>query len=105
MPSPDKYGQLAADGFADNQHFLLALVFGVAVYGPLLGALIATGRERGSHSVRDLLARTVDPRVEPRWYLVALIIAVALSYVPTLLGWITGSLGHGHSLTGLRLLY
>lgn len=93
MPSPDKYAQLAVEGFADNQHLLLALVFSVAVYGPLLGALIATGHERGSHGVRALLARTFDPRVAPRWYLVALIIAAALSYVPTLLAWITGSLG------------
>ena len=103
MPSPDKYAQLAAEGFADNRHLLLALVFSVAVYGPLLGALIATGRESGSHGVRDLLARTVDPRVEPRWYLVALIIAVALSYVPTLLGWITGSLGQPVLDAGTRL--
>jgi uncharacterized protein len=93
LPSPDKYAQLAVEGFADNQHLLLALVFSVAVYGPLLGALIATGHERGSHGVRALLARTFDPRVAPRWYLVALVIAVALSYVPTLLAWITGSLG------------
>ena len=93
LPSPDRYAQLAAEGFADNRHLLLALTFSIAVYGPLLGALIATGRERGSRGVRDLLARTFNPRVAPRWYLVALIIALALSYVPTLLAWITGNLG------------
>jgi membrane protease YdiL (CAAX protease family) len=92
MPSPDNYAHLAADGFANNRHLLLALTFSVAVYGPLLGALIATGYERGSHGVRDLLARTFNPRVALRWYLVALIIAAALSYLPTLLAWITGSL-------------
>jgi hypothetical protein len=40
LPSPDKYPPLAAEGFVDNRHLLLALTFSVAVYGPLLGALI-----------------------------------------------------------------
>lgn len=66
MPSPDRYAQLATEGFAGSRHLLLAVTFGVAVYGPLLGALIATGYERGADGVRDLLARTVNPRVAPR---------------------------------------
>jgi uncharacterized protein len=93
LPSPYKYAQLAAEGFANNRHVLLAVTFSVAVYGPLLGALIATGHERGSHGVRELLARIFNPRVAPRWYLIALMIAVAVSYVPTLLAWMTGGLG------------
>jgi hypothetical protein len=43
MPSPDNYAHLAAEGFTNERHLLLALTFSVAVYGPLLGALIATG--------------------------------------------------------------
>ena len=43
--------------------------------------------------MRNLLAKTFNPRVAHRWYLVALIIAVAISSVPTLLAWVTGSLG------------
>ena len=93
MPSPDSYAELATEGFAGSRHLLLAVTFSVAVYGPLLGALIATGYERGSRGVRDLLARTVDPRVAPRWYLIALLLAAALAYVPTLLAWTTGNLG------------
>jgi uncharacterized protein len=93
LPSPDKYAQLAAEGFVNNRHVLLAVTFSVAVYGPLLGALIATGHERGSHGVRELLARIFNPRVARRWYLIALMIAVAVSYVPTLLAWMTGGLG------------
>ena len=80
LPSPDKYAQLAVEGFADNQHLLLAVVFSVAVYGPLLGALIATGHERGPRGGPDLLARTFNLRVLLRWYLVALIIAAGMSY-------------------------
>jgi hypothetical protein len=104
MPSPDQYALLAAKGFADNRHLLLALAFSVAVYGPLLGALVATGYEHAAQGVRDLLAWTFNPRVAPRWYLVALIIAVALSYVPTLLAWITGNLGPPLLDAGTRLL-
>lgn len=103
MPSPDQYAHFAAEGFAGTWHLLLAATFSVAVYGPLLGALIATGYERGSQGVRDLLAWTFNPRVAPRWYLVALIMAVALSYVPTLLAWITGNLGTPLLDAGTRL--
>ena len=93
MPSPDRYAHFAVEGFAGDRHLLLAVVFTVAVYGPLLGALIATSREQGAQGVRNLLAKTFNPRVAHRWYLVALIIAVAISSVPTLLAWVTGSLG------------
>lgn len=76
MPSPDRYAHFAVEGFAGDRHLLLAVVFTVAVYGPLLGALIATSREQGAQGVRNLLAKTFNPRVAHRWYLVALIIAV-----------------------------
>lgn len=103
MPSPNNYAQLVGAGFAGNQHVLLALTFSIAVYGPLLGALIATGYEQGSHGVRDLLARTFDPRLAPRWYLIALILAAVLSYVPTVLAWTTSGLESPLLDTGARL--
>lgn len=37
MPSPDRYAHFAVEGFAGDRHLLLAVVFTVAVYGPLLG--------------------------------------------------------------------
>ena len=103
MPSPDNYGRLAEGGFFGPQHLLLAFLFSIAVYGPLLGAIIATAYERGGQGVRALLANTFNPRIAPRWYLIALVIAAALAYIPVLLAWLTGSLGQPAVELGLRL--
>jgi membrane protease YdiL (CAAX protease family) len=93
LPSPDNYARLAAEGFASGQHVMLALMFSLAVYGPLLGACLALAFEQGSKGVRELLANSFDTRVAPRWYLVALLIAAAIAFVPAILAWLTGSLG------------
>jgi NAD(P)-dependent dehydrogenase (short-subunit alcohol dehydrogenase family) len=54
LPSPDNYAQLAAEGFADNHHLLPALVFSVAVFGPIARGADLNRPRRGSQGVRDL---------------------------------------------------
>ncbi len=93
LPSPDNYTRLAAEGFSSGQHVMLAIIFSLAVYGPLIGACLALAYEHGSKGVRELLANTFDPRVAPKWYLAALAIASALAFIPALLAWLTGGLG------------
>jgi uncharacterized protein len=92
LPSPDNYARLAAEGFSDGQHVMLAILFSLAVYGPLVGACLAMAFERGSKGVRELLEATVHVRIAPRWYLVAVSIAAALSFIPPFFGWLIGSL-------------
>jgi hypothetical protein len=70
----------------------LAVIFSLAVYGPLIGACLALAYERGSAEVRELLANTFDARIAPRWYLIALLIASAIAFVPAILAWLTESL-------------
>lgn len=105
MPSPDNYPRLVAEGFAGVDHLLLAAVFTAAVYGPLLGAMAATTRDTGSRGVRDLLARTVDPKVAPRWYLTAIAVAVLLTSVPIAAASLTGNLVQPVLDSGTRLTW
>lgn len=93
LPSPDNYARLAAEGFASGQHGMLALIFSVAVYGPLIGACLALAYEQGSKGVRVFLANTFDTRVAAQWYLVALAIASAIAFVPATLAWFIGDRG------------
>ena len=93
LPSPDNYARLAAEGFSGGQHVLLAIIFSLAVYGPLIGACLALAYEQGSKGVRELLTNTLDARVAPSWYLVALLIASSIAFVPAILAWLTGGLG------------
>lgn len=92
MPSPDNYARLVAEGVVDSAHFLWALVFTVAVYGPLLAALAAVGHAHGRRGIRRLMASTFDPRVAPRWYSAALALAAAIAFLPALAALVTGSL-------------
>ncbi len=102
LPSPDQYARLAADGFSGSRHVLLAIMFSLAVYGPLIGALLALAVEQGRSGVRALLANTVHLRIAPRWYLVAFAIAAAIAFIPALIAWVTGSLRAGLRRVCLR---
>lgn len=93
LPSPDNYARLAAEGFASGQHVMLAIIFSLAVYGPLIGACLALTVEQGPRGVRELLANTFDTSIAPRWYLVALLIASAIAFVPAILARLTNGLG------------
>jgi uncharacterized protein len=92
LPSPDNYARLAAEGFSGSQHIVLAGIFSLAVYGPLIAACLATALEQGRAGVRELLTATFRARLAPRWYLVALAIAAALAFSPPFFAWLTGNL-------------
>src|SRR5918997_1884206 len=82
LPSPDQYARLAAEGFSGSRHVTLAIIFSLAVYGPLIGALLALAVEQGRSGVRALLANTVHLRIAARWYFVAFSIAAAIAFIP-----------------------
>lgn len=105
MPSPNNYARLVTDGFASSQHMLLALLFSLAVYGPLLGSLAATRLEQGAPGVRALLRSTTNWQIAPRWYGIALLLAAALSYLPVLLAALAGGLAQPEMPFARRLLW
>src|SRR5688572_17893558 len=86
LPSPDNYAHLAAEWFVGSRHIMLAVVFSLAVYGPLIGACAAIAVERGARGVSELLAATYNTQAKRRWYLVALAIAAAIAFMPAVVG-------------------
>jgi len=95
LPTIPKIDQLLAEGFKDPQHVLLSLVFSLGVYGPLVGALVATYRHAERKGLADLVARTTKWRVNVKWYAIALGVAIAIAIVPRLIAELTGQIQAG----------
>lgn len=105
LPSPDNYAPLISDRFEGPGHILWVVVFTLAVYGPLVAAWIATSLEQGRRGVRDWLSWIADSKATPRWFLIALLLAAVLSFVPTLLGLLTDGLADPILDAGARLAW
>ena len=85
LPTIDGFATFIQSGFSDTNHILIVVVFSLAVYGPLVGALIVTRSDSGKAGVAELWGRITRLRIGARWYLVAALIALALAVVPFLL--------------------
>jgi membrane protease YdiL (CAAX protease family) len=86
LPVITNYRQLLQTGFPNPQRSLLTLAFNLAVYGPLLAAIIATALETGKAGLAELWRQIVRWRVDGRWYLTIVGIAVVLVGLPIGLG-------------------
>ncbi len=95
LPTLDNTPALAQQGYASAEHRLLSLIFSFAVYGPLIGGIVATWLEGRREGLRSLLRRLTTWRFNVKWYAYALLIAVAFAGLPVgltlLLGWIPAS--------------
>ncbi len=85
LPTLDGFAAFIQSGFSDTNHILIVVAFSLAVYGPLVGALIATRLDSGKAGIAGLWSRIARLRIGVRWYLVAALIALALAVVPFLL--------------------
>jgi membrane protease YdiL (CAAX protease family) len=90
LPIIANYPELFARGFLNSRHLQQAVVFTLAVYGPLVGALVATALESGWTGVADLFRRLGKWRIAPRWYGYALWLTAAFAGVPVIVGIATG---------------
>jgi membrane protease YdiL (CAAX protease family) len=90
LPVIANYPDLFARGFVNSQHLLVAAGFSLAVYGPLVGALVATALESGRAGVADLFGRLGKWRIAPRWYGHALWITAAIAALPVIVALLTG---------------
>jgi membrane protease YdiL (CAAX protease family) len=82
MPNFDTYHLLFESGFENTEHILLAILFFLGVYGPLIAGLVATWMDSGREGLSDLWRRIAKWRIERKWYLYALIITFLLAAVP-----------------------
>lgn len=77
---------LFQNGFVSPRHVLLAGIFQLAVYGPLIAALVATALESGRTGLTALWQRLTHWRIPGRWYLQVAGITLAIVALPVLLG-------------------
>lgn len=82
MPNIDTYPALFQNGFENRQHLLLAVIFQLGVYGPLIGGLVAVWMDKGREGLLDLWQRITDWHVPGRWYLTAAVITFLLAGIP-----------------------
>jgi membrane protease YdiL (CAAX protease family) len=92
LPTID--GFVSGQGFAfqDACHVLVSVTFSLAVYGPLVAAIVATLVGGGGGALRELPGRVVRWRVPLRWYLIIASLAAAMPFVPLAIGALAGML-------------
>jgi len=90
MPNFDTYAELFRSGFANSQHLLLGIAFQLAVYGPLIGGLVATWMDGGKEALTDLWQRVTNWKIGGSWYLTAFIITLLIPGVPVIFFSLTG---------------
>lgn len=95
LPAQDAYLALAREGFADPLHALIAFIFVLGGFGPLVGALLATRLESGAEGVTALWRQITRARIGGRWYAIAALLALAMAGGPLLAGVLTGQFAAG----------
>lgn len=89
LPFADNYARLAREGFDGPGHITAAIVFFLAVYGPLAAGFVVTWQTLGRDGLAAWLRRITRWRVPPRWYGIVVLINLILLAVPLLIGVIT----------------
>lgn len=92
LPTIANFNQILQAGFANRQHVLLSIMFSLAVYGPLVGGVVATRIESGKEGLTDLFKRTIKWRVGIMWYAFALGIAIVIPLLPRLIAELAGQM-------------
>jgi uncharacterized protein len=90
LPTIDYLMQQRAFQIVNGEHLAAVISFSLAVYGPLLAALIIASVEGGREGVRAWFRPVLRVRTAARWYLVVLLIPLALIMLPVLGGMLTG---------------
>lgn len=85
LPAQDVYITFIESGFSDAYHVFVSVVFILGGFGPLVGAVVAARLESGKAGVAELWGQTTRLRIGVRWYLNAVLIALAIAGVAFLL--------------------
>ena len=90
LPTIDRLISQPGFAFADTRHVALSALFSLAVYGPLLGGIVATRFSGERQSILEFWRRVAKWRIAPRWYLCALLLAIAMPLLPLAIALLTG---------------
>ncbi len=85
LPTIDGFSTFVQAGISDTNHLIVTIGFSLAIFGPLIGALIVTRLDSGKVGIAELWGRIIKWRIGIRWYLAAALISLALAVVPFLL--------------------
>jgi uncharacterized protein len=94
LPTTANFARLLREGFVDRQHAAIAALFSLAVYGPLIAALVAVSLESGRSVLAELFRALTRWRIGGHRYLALATIALTLAFVPFTLAALLG-LGDG----------
>jgi len=101
LPTMANFFQLRQEGFEGSGHLWTSVLFSFAVYGPLIGAVVASLLEKrggsreaggGDRRANSLPRQMASWRVRPVWYLIIIVIAFILAIIPRLFGELTGQM-------------
>lgn len=90
LPTINTYATIIQTGFVNSQHLFVSIAFFLGVYGPLIGALVATWLAEGKEGLFELWGRIIRWRVGARWYIIILMIAFLLPAIPVGIAALTG---------------
>jgi len=90
LPTIDNVPILVRNGFADARHLVVSVAFSLAVYGPLIGALVSTRLDGGRVGINELWGRMRKWQIGIQWYLTAFSVAILMAVVPVGLAIFTG---------------
>ena len=76
--------------FVNQEHRFYSLLFSFAVYGPLLGGLVAITIAEGKGGLHRLFNKMLHWRVEGKWYGTAVLLILIIVSLPLLVGTLTG---------------
>jgi membrane protease YdiL (CAAX protease family) len=104
MPNFTSYQEIFESGFQDSRHLWLGIGFQLGVFGPLIGALVATALESGREGLADLWQRMIKWRIDSRWYLRAVGLTALISGLPVLVFALLGNFSSSPYTIGYILL-
>ncbi len=90
LPTIDYLLNHRSFAIVNSEHGLAVVLFSLAVYGPLLAGLIVTLMEGGRKRAAEWFAPVLRWKFKPYWLGMVLLIALAVSLLPMLVGTLTG---------------
>ena len=86
LPTIDYLLNHRSFAIVNSEHGLAVVLFSLAVYGPLLAGLIVTLMEGGRKRAAEWFAPVLRWKFKPYWLGIVLLIALAVSLLPILVG-------------------
>ena len=90
MPAPGNIITLIQDGFQNLEHIIYSILFALANFGPLIGAIYAIRTEKGAKGLADLWKNIISFKIGGIWVLRAIVISFFVAAMPFLIAVLTG---------------